>query len=235
MTELSREARELIAAGRSALLPTQEDRSRVTQILSKRMAAAGLGVLASVKLAQGMMSGKSLTILTSMVGVLGLVGVLGTVAYFARHSGRTAAPAPIMVAVVPSAQQQPSLPASAGRQSSDPEAAATPISSPSSKTESAARISKSPGDSLGEEVAILSRAERELHNGRPALALKALDEHQRRFASGALAPERSAARIQALCALGRTEEANAESVKLKRNSPNSPQAAQTRLPCESNR
>jgi hypothetical protein len=235
VTELSREARELIAAGKSALVPTQEDRSRVTQILSKRIAAAGLGVLASVKLAQGMMSGKSLTILTSTVGVLGVVGALGTVAYFARQSGRTPVPAPITVAVVPSAQQQRPLQASDATQTSDPQAAAITSSSPPAKTEPAARASKLPGDSLGEEVAILSRAERELHNGRPAAALRALDEHQRRFASGALAQERSAARIQALCALGRMDEANAESVKLKRSSPNSPQAAQARLPCESNR
>lgn len=66
-----------------------------------------------------------------------------------------------------------------------------------------------------------------------ALALMALDEHQRRFPSGALVQERAAARIQALCALGRTEEASAESLNLKRMSPNSPQAAHSAKPCES--
>lgn len=231
MTELSREARELIAAGKSALLPTEEDRSRVTQILSKRT-AAGLGILASVKVAQGMLSGKPLVLMS--IGMLGIVGAVGTATYFARHSGR--APVPTTVAVVPSVvQQPPSLQISDATQASDPQAATITSSSPPAKTEPVARAGKLAGDSLGQEVAILSRAEKELHNGRPALALKALDEHQRRFASGALAQERSAARIQALCALGRTEEANAESIKLKRNSPNSPQAAQARLPCESNR
>ena len=65
-------------------------------------------------------------------------------------------------------------------------------------------------DGLAEEVALLSRAETELRAGRPAKALLVLAEHQRKFPRGALAEERTAARIQALCALGLRDEANAQ-------------------------
>jgi hypothetical protein len=86
-------------------------------------------------------------------------------------------------------------------------------------------------DGLGEEVALLSRAETELHAGRPAKALLALAEHQRKFPRGALAEERTAARIQALCALGRSDEANAQLRQLSHISPNSALEERARQAC----
>jgi hypothetical protein len=53
-------------------------------------------------------------------------------------------------------------------------------------------------------------------------ALKTLGEHERRFAAGALAEERLAARIQALCMLGRSAEARTDLTKLARAYPHSP-------------
>ena len=88
-------------------------------------------------------------------------------------------------------------------------------------------------DSLAEEVAILSQASAELHAGRPAAALKALEEHRRKFPRGVLAQERTSARIQALCALGRTKEAQSELARLARTSPNSPHVARARKACGS--
>jgi hypothetical protein len=61
-------------------------------------------------------------------------------------------------------------------------------------TEKRAPFASRPADSLAEEVAILSHASAELHAGRPAAALKALDEHRRKFPRGALAQERTSAR-----------------------------------------
>jgi hypothetical protein len=86
---------------------------------------------------------------------------------------------------------------------------------------------------LAAEVAILSRAGAELHNGRAAAALKTLDEHQRKFPSGLLAQERASARIQALCALGRVKEAETELGRLSRLSPQSPHEARAREACGS--
>jgi hypothetical protein len=90
-------------------------------------------------------------------------------------------------------------------------------------------------DALSEEVAILSRAETDLYGGRAESALKALDEHERRFGHGVLEEERTAARIQALCALGRTAEADTELARLARISPKSPHAEHSRQACTKRR
>jgi hypothetical protein len=87
-------------------------------------------------------------------------------------------------------------------------------------------------DGLSEEVAIMSRAESDLHGGRPESALKALGEHERKFGNGVLAEERTAARIQALCALGRTAEADAQLARLIRTAPNSPHTERARQACQ---
>ena len=86
-------------------------------------------------------------------------------------------------------------------------------------------------DGLAEEVVLLSRAQTELRAGRPANALLALNEHQRKFPRGTLAEERTAARIQALCALGRTDEANAQLKQLASISPNSAHQERARQAC----
>jgi hypothetical protein len=77
-------------------------------------------------------------------------------------------------------------------------------------------------DSLPEEVRLLSRAEKQLNSGLAEDALKTLTEHEHRFPNGALAEERLAARIHALCTLGRTAEARAEMAKLGHAYPQSP-------------
>ncbi|HEY5960169.1 MAG TPA: hypothetical protein VIV60_26630, partial [Polyangiaceae bacterium] len=69
-------------------------------------------------------------------------------------------------------------------------------------------------DQLSEEADILLRAETELHAGRAEAALKLLGEHERRFAHGLLAEERTAATIQALCAMGRTADATSRLSRL---------------------
>jgi hypothetical protein len=71
---------------------------------------------------------------------------------------------------------------------------------------------------LSEEVAIISRAETALRGGKPAAAIEILNEHERKFSNGLLAEERIAAQAQALRALGRTAEADAQLTKLSPNS-----------------
>jgi len=72
-----------------------------------------------------------------------------------------------------------------------------------------------PGDGIGPEVV--------------AEALKALDEHRRKFPNGFLTVERRAARAQALCSLQRVGEGRAE---LARMAPDSPAAARSRQVCD---
>jgi hypothetical protein len=81
---------------------------------------------------------------------------------------------------------------------------------------------------LASEVAILSHATRELHAGRATEALKSLDEYHRKFPKGLLSEEQCAARAQALCALGRFDEAN---TKLAGLSPQSPLAVRAKQFC----
>ena len=81
-------------------------------------------------------------------------------------------------------------------------------------------------DRLSEEVSLLSRAETALHSGKLEAALTLLDEHERKFTSGLLAEERIAARVQALCALGRKAEADAQLVRLSSQSLHASRAPQ---------
>jgi len=69
-------------------------------------------------------------------------------------------------------------------------------------------------DALAQEVALLSRAAAALHDGNPTQALVALNEHEQKFPRGWLAEDRTAARIRALCALGRSTEADAVAARL---------------------
>ena len=64
----------------------------------------------------------------------------------------------------------------------------------------------------------------------PARLSRLLNEHERRFGNGLLAEERIAARIQALCALGRTTEADAQLARL---SPKSLHGEPARQACSS--
>ena len=78
---------------------------------------------------------------------------------------------------------------------------------------------------------MLREANVEMQAGRPARALSLLDEQVRRFPSGALAEEREAARILALCGVGRTEESREARGRFLREHPQSPQATRVRGAC----
>ena len=84
---------------------------------------------------------------------------------------------------------------------------------------------------IGAEVALLGQANGEMQAGRASQALALLDEHVRRFPSGALAEERQAARILALCAVGRADESREARGQFLREHPQSPQVARVRGAC----
>jgi len=131
----------------------------------------------------------------------------------------------------------PSLPGSSSPPDPPPEDRAPPPPSPSDRALGAG----SPGavrprepnraDGLSEEVRLLSSAERELNHGRADDALRALTEHERRFPTGALAEERLAARVQALCLSGRRNEARLYLAQLAQQYPRSPHLQRARAVC----
>jgi hypothetical protein len=220
MSELSPELGALVLAGRQASLPSEGDSARVLAALQARL---GDAAVTSTETAQTTAtSGASRTLLgkASLAGLGGLV-VLGGIWFLAAHNHHgtpsvaikspsvvVASPAP--VAPSPSAQlataPSPPVPdANEGATAANPSAEAP---------EARSNASRRNRDRLAEEVALLSRAETALHGGKPALALEVLKEHERRFGNGLLKEERIAASVQALCALGRNAEANAQSARL---------------------
>jgi hypothetical protein len=214
-------AKELVRAGREALRPSDADRERVLGALLPRLGSG----LASA--GAGGPTAPTATAISPVVKALGAVVGLGVVGGGLWLALRSAPPPPQMS--VPTAAEAPSAaPVTAMEPPRSPASAAPAVEA---SARPPASVAVRPADSLAEEVAILSRAGAELHGGRPAAALTTLAEHQRRFPRGVLAQERTAARIQALCALGRNAEANAELERLARTSPNSPLNARARKAC----
>jgi outer membrane protein assembly factor BamD (BamD/ComL family) len=92
------------------------------------------------------------------------------------------------------------------------------------------RAASSPGDGAA-EVRLLGDAQSEMRAGEPERALLLFDEHARRYPKGALGEERDAARIGALCALGRISEAREATDRFLRAAPLSPHAGPLRASC----
>jgi hypothetical protein len=84
---------------------------------------------------------------------------------------------------------------------------------------------------LAEEARLLRQAQQALRDGQASVALAELAEHQRRFPRGQLSLERSAARIQALCALGQKQQAEREAKAFLQQHSGSGLAAQVRASC----
>jgi hypothetical protein len=77
-------------------------------------------------------------------------------------------------------------------------------------------------DALAAETRLVASAQSALDHGQSARALEWLDEHDRRFPDGPLAPESEALRLDALCTAGRARDARAEAVRWNVSHPTSP-------------
>jgi hypothetical protein len=227
MLNLSPEAVELVRAAKQAYRPSDVDRARVLDALRARLGETvvmGDGILQSAMGARGFWSR------VSALAVVGLAVVVGVLWLAWRTEPASSMPLPRAESSVAGRAALPPWVARAAGVPSEPvqESVAPPARQPNPARPAPSRRVR---DELSEEVAILSRAETDLYGGRPQRALLALDEHERKFGNGVLAEERTAARIQALCALGRTAEADSELARLARISPNSPHAKRSRDAC----
>jgi len=90
-----------------------------------------------------------------------------------------------------------------------------------------------PGAVLSAEARALADAQRALREGRNSEALSRIEQQESQFASGELGQERRAAKIVALCALGRVTEARALALRFLADSPRSPLSARIRATCAS--
>jgi hypothetical protein len=232
MRELSPEAAALIRAGRTALRPQVADRDRVLQSLTRALGETAVG--GDVAPAGAVKSaGAQLAVKGWLLGGLSLVGLGAALAFLSAVSAGRPAPAPRAPADRPGLSSGPVESTPASTPSSGDHASGSMQVQPSANAAPPIPLSTAhaPVDSLPAEVRLLSRAEQQLNAGFAEDALKTLAEHERRFPNGALAEERLAARVQALCALGRSAEARKDLARLGRAYPQSPHLERARRSC----
>ncbi|HYQ31033.1 MAG TPA: hypothetical protein VER04_27555 [Polyangiaceae bacterium] len=237
LSDLSLDGKALVKAARQADRPSAADRERVLAALQAHLGDAAV-LSSGLAQAPAGPAGAGVSrwpfLKWGWVGSTVLAaGALWLVPRISQHDQK-AMPAPSASASASAPSVTTSEPETAAA-SSAPEVPAGPsalvAAASSSRSVETQKGSPRVRDGLTEEVALLSRAETELRAGRPAKALVALAEHQRKFPRGALAEERTAARIQALCALGRSDEANAQLRQLRHISPNSAHEERARQAC----
>ncbi len=219
-------------------------------------ASAGAGGSASVAMgALGTGLGAKLLVTVALVGAVGA----GTVGY-TRHQAaieratanttvvaRSGAPAARAATVSPrvagpvatlaspalepaySAPQAPSL---------APPLAVVPSKAPATDSlaspppASAPKAAAASASTLDAEVALLQEVNGALHDEDGARALQLLGDHARRFPSGALVEETQAARVFALCEVGRVAEARDVAGRFLREHPRSPLAPRVSRACD---
>ena len=130
---------------------------------------------------------------------------------------------PLSITASPVASQAPAAPAAPAG-----EMAAPPVMSESEVAVTSRPLSPT---TLEAETRLVRAAVAALHEHDPARALVLLNEHARSYPSGALAEERAAARVNALCDLGQTDNAQAAAAAFLRDRPSSPLAARVRTAC----
>jgi hypothetical protein len=238
MNKLSPLAKELVQAGRNAPGPTSTDKLRVKQRLEERLASSSLAAsdatakqLPNAQIAPNALLQPTVSWTLAASLAVGAAVVAGGLAWYAGDDAQSSEPSSHVsppLATTASPERLPSPEASTSRRvprtEAAPTATETALRPPTSSATDTRRSTR-----LGEEVALLARATSQLRDGRAEEALRTLSQHQRDFPNGSLTPERRAARAQALCALGRHEEARRE---LDRLSPSSPQAVRARQLCE---
>jgi hypothetical protein len=236
MAALTPRARALVQAGRDGFRPEDADRTRIESALQARLGTDALppdapdagGPSAAPPAAAGGWLAPGLAV---GICVLAGAGIFAT-RWAGSDTGSAAAPsAPAPVAVIAAPPAQPaSLSSNSVPAVTTPALEGEPVAAPA-PPEARAPAASPARDRLAEEVALLSRATSALRAGRPSDALKALDEHQHRFPSGALREERRAARAQALCASKHVSEGRAELARL---APGSPAAVRAQQVCDAN-
>jgi len=245
MNELSSEARALIRRVGTADGPSPTARAQVKRRIVASLAGAGTLLGGGGTIAAGAPAASLGTAAAGKLSVLSLALWLAAgagfgaavsapalvSAYRRSESARAVTPAAAPLAVPVRAAGGPN---EAARAPATAEVAKTVTVEPPVERalDDRPRTAASTGAaSLAEETRLLHAAQRELAQKRTSAALALLDEHASRFPRGALAEERSAARVLALCDLGRAREARGAAEAFVRASPNSPLVPRLRDSC----
>jgi hypothetical protein len=245
MSDLSHDARELILVAEREEGPTHGERERLRRAVFGAVAAGGTmlgsagaagatgGAAAKLTMLGGIatkMSVAPLSIWFAVGTAAGIAAVAPVAAYryAARHETPTAAPraatAPVNAAP-PGEQQAVARPVAPARADVRPQPSETSVAAPPRDAKSERADTSAPSGEppdLAVELTLLGAAQRELAAGRAERALERLAEHERMAPYGALLGERLAARVFALCALGRNAEARLAMREFESMAPGSP-------------
>lgn len=245
MSGLGPEARSILNEGRDGDDPSPADRARVRKNLSRMIAAGGAASAASLgKTAAAATSAHTLStaLVLKVLGGALVAGALGGGAWVL--TAKPAPPAPsAVVQDMPAPTSSPSIvespspapPAPTSEASAEPSAA--PASAPAPRPVGSARAPARPaegaggGDTLEEETRRLREAHASMQSGDAAKALQILEEESATHAGGQLREERAAARVLALCKVGKVDEARAAAAAFLRDNPRSPLADRVRGGC----
>jgi hypothetical protein len=231
MREMSRETDALLKRGRGGESLSPNDRSRLKRAVLAQAAAASVVATTSTAAAWTTVAAKvavGVAIVGSVVGVGVGVGVVPT--WTAKAPAQVAVTAPHATARRAEAREPaisippPPPPPGATAPAVVPEPVQPVV--PIAKQHETVRPSP-----LEEETRGWNDADDALRRGDHDTTLRLLSELDARFPEGALAPERAAERVFALCAAGRTDEARQASNDFFRRQSVGPLAARVRAAC----
>lgn len=118
-----------------------------------------------------------------------------------------------------------------GPDSLAPAEVAPEVEPPRPSGRAASGSSSAPASTLSAELKLMTAAQSALEAGQARRALRLLERHRRRFASGALAEEREAARVETLCRLGRHAAARRAAERFANRFVGSPRIARVTATC----
>jgi hypothetical protein len=251
--------RALLDRARAGFEPSRADEARVEAGLLAAIGATTLGAaMAGASAAVGKAAGLAgsafaklalscvIVVSVAVGGAAVLTGSLGPAAQErtpATTRGVVSAAAPAARATEPATEAVVEPVETAARVpvlSAPPAAVAAPAKSSSTARTTAtplptatatATATSSATSNIAEEVAFVREGTSRLHASDPVGALSAFDAHASAFPHGVLEEERSAGRVLALCALGRTSDARARAEELRAAHPASAHASRIRKSC----
>jgi hypothetical protein len=233
--QMNPEARRMLDQIRSARTPSAGDKERIRKALAVGVAVTAAsvpGVAAGASAAKAAASAaKAATTLGIASGFKVAVSVVvlasvGAGAYIWTRPPSQIAAHHAPVSVVPVAAPTASPPPEVVEDS--PPAAPAVVAEPAPSPSLSPPASPSPvhagasRDPLMTELALLHRAQQAWRQGNAARALELAQQHARRYPHSALALERDALRIFALCSLGQRAQARPLAADLLRRAPGSP-------------
>ncbi len=237
MSDLESRARAIVEAGRDAELPSRADHDRIKRAVLLQVAAGTLvaGTATAGTLSLGAKAGLALLAVTLVGG--GAVGVLELRA--SRSGPAPRAPGATLARPKPVPAAPAALPVAPGGEAVPVEPALVEEAVEARKAERVRRATAASGkatraaalDQLEAEVDVLKRAREELRRRRPAQALAALGEYDRRFGDGVLGEERRAIAAIAACQATPGPTARAQAEAFLRQAPASPLRERVREAC----